>query len=53
MTVAQRQQALTLMETYIKNVRPELAKRELERLTAAGIDTIYLLGAELRQRKPR
>ena len=45
MTAAQRQQALALIETYVKNARPDLAKRELERLTAAGLDTIHFAWA--------
>ena len=45
MTAAQRQQALTLIETYVTNVRPELAKRALDGLTAAGIDRIHFAWA--------
>lgn len=53
MTAAQRQQAVTLIETYVKNVRPELAKRELDRLAAAGIDTIHFAWAGSQQpRRP-
>jgi hypothetical protein len=45
MTAAQRQQALTLIETYVKNVSSELAKRELDCLAATGIDTIHFAWA--------
>jgi hypothetical protein len=45
MTTAQRQQAMTLIETYIRNVRPDVAQTELEKLTAAGIDTIHFAWA--------
>ncbi len=45
MTAAQRQQALTLIEAYVKNVHPELVKRELDSLMSAGIDTIHFAWA--------
>ncbi|ETX05321.1 MAG: hypothetical protein ETSY2_23635 [Candidatus Entotheonella gemina] len=49
MTAAQRQQTLTLIETYVKNVQPELAKRELDRLASAGIDAIHFAWAGSQQ----
>lgn len=45
MTAAQRQQTLALIETYVRNVKPELAKRALNRIAAAGIDTIHFAWA--------
>ena len=45
MTAAQRQQAMALIETYVHNARPDVAQTELDRLTAAGIDTIYFAWA--------
>ncbi len=45
MTAAQRQQALTLIETYVNNAHPELAKREFDGLIAAGIDTVHFAWA--------
>ena len=49
MTVAQRQQALALIETYVKNVGPELAKRQLDILASAGMDTIHFAWAGSQQ----
>ncbi|MDH3598761.1 MAG: DUF3500 domain-containing protein [Candidatus Tectomicrobia bacterium] len=49
MTAAQRQQALTLIETYVQNVRPDLAKRELDILASAGMDTIHFAWAGSQQ----
>ncbi len=45
MTATQRQQTLALVETYVRNVKPELAKRELNRIAAAGIDSIHFAWA--------
>jgi hypothetical protein len=45
MTATQRQHAMTLIETYVRNVRPDVAQRELDRLTAVNIDTIHFAWA--------
>jgi hypothetical protein len=45
MTAAQRQQAMTLIDTYVRNARPDVAQSELEKLTAAGIDTLHFAWA--------
>lgn len=45
MTATQRQQAMDLVETYVRNVRPDVAQTELDRLTAAGVDTMHFAWA--------
>ncbi len=45
MTTAQRQQALTLIDAYVRNVRSEFAKQELETLAAASLDAIHFAWA--------
>ena len=45
MTALQRQQAMALIATYVRNARPEVAQAELDKLTAAGIDTIHFAWA--------
>lgn len=45
MTATQRQQAMTLIETYVRNVRPDLAQRELDNITAAGVEAIHFAWA--------
>lgn len=45
MTASQRQQAMALIETYVRNVRPDVAQAELDNLTAAGIDAIHFAWA--------
>jgi hypothetical protein len=45
MTTPQRQQAMALIDTYVRNARPDVAQAELDKLTAAGIDTIHFAWA--------
>jgi hypothetical protein len=45
MTASQRQQAMALVETYVRNARPEVAQAELDSLIAAGIDSIHFAWA--------
>lgn len=45
MTAPQRQQAMALIETYVRNARPNIAQTELDKLTTAGIDTIHFAWA--------
>ena len=45
MTATQRQQAMTLIESYVRNARPDVAQTELDKLTAAGIDTLHFAWA--------
>jgi hypothetical protein len=45
MTAAQRQQAMDLVETYVRNVRPDVAQTALDKLTAAGVETIHFAWA--------
>jgi hypothetical protein len=45
MTDAQRQQAMALVEAYVRNVRPDVAQTELGKLMAAGIDTLHFAWA--------
>ena len=45
LTTTQRQQAMKLVETYVRNVRPDVAQTELDKLTAAGIDIIHFAWA--------
>ena len=45
MTATQRQQAIELIETYVRNVRPDVAQTELDKLTAAGIDAVHFAWA--------
>jgi hypothetical protein len=45
MTATQRQQAMALIEAYVRNVRHEVAQAELDRVTAAGIETLHFAWA--------
>jgi Protein of unknown function (DUF3500) len=45
MTATQRQQAMALVETYVRNIRPDVAQTELDQLAAAGIDTLHFAWA--------
>jgi hypothetical protein len=45
MTATQREQAMALVATYVRNVRPDVAQAELDKLTAAGIDTLHFAWA--------
>ena len=45
MTATQRQQAMALIETYVRNVRQDVAQVELDRVTAAGIETLHFAWA--------
>jgi hypothetical protein len=45
MTATQRQQAMTLIETYVRNAHPDVAQTELDKLTVAGIDAIHFAWA--------
>lgn len=45
MTTTQRQQAMALIEAYVRNVRQDVAQAELDNITAAGIETLYFAWA--------
>lgn len=45
MTTAQRQQAMTLIETYVRNARPDIAQAELTRLMEAGVEAVHFAWA--------
>ena len=36
---------MALIETYVRNARPDVAQTELDKLTAAGIDTLHFAWA--------
>jgi hypothetical protein len=45
MTAAQREQAMALIEAYVRNVRHDAAQAELDRAAAAGIETLHFAWA--------
>jgi formylglycine-generating enzyme required for sulfatase activity len=45
MSATQRQQAMALIEAYVRNARQDVAQAELDKAAAAGIETLHFAWA--------